>query len=217
MTIATFETDIRSACRAILAAMQKASVVSSGISFSGKVISRSTGSFLTDGFDEGDSITVAGAGTAANNGATRVTKVTALTLTTEKSFTTEAVGASVTITAGAPSEVAYEGRAYEPQIGVPYVAETIVPAFDEPSGIGQPAVQHHSLVLNLVLFYPAGRGTRPVSRMAGAILTAFRPGTSVSYGDSAGMVMRAERQSMQQDAGWLRLPVAITVDVFTDE
>lgn len=215
MTIATFETDIRAACRAKLAAMEKAALTSTGLSFSGKVITRASGSFLTDGFDEGDTLSVAGAATAANNGSTRITAVTALTLTTTKSFATEVAGASVTLTAKAP-EVAYEGRAYTPTPGVPYVSESIVPAFSEPSGIGQPAVQHHSLVVMLVLFYPANRGMRPVSRMAGAILTAFRPGTSISYGDSAGMVMRAERHPAQQDADWLRCPVAITVDVFTD-
>lgn len=215
MTVATVRSDIRAACRTLLATVEKASATSTGFAFSGATITRTTGSFLDDGFDEGDALTVAGAATAGNNGATRITAVTALVITTARTFTAGAAGPSITLTAKPPSERAWEGRKYAPTSGVPFIEEGLAPITSRPAGIG--GVQYHRLALNLVLVYPAGRGARAIERAAGAILKAFKPGTSISYGAAAGMVMQAEGRDAFEDGEWQRLPCVVTVDVNTEE
>ncbi|WP_148716491.1 phage tail tube protein [Chitinolyticbacter meiyuanensis] len=62
-----------------------------------KKISRSSGSWITDGFKLGDLINVAGAATAGNNGRAIVVGVTAADLTVDKVLVNESAGASVTV------------------------------------------------------------------------------------------------------------------------
>lgn len=62
-----------------------------------KVI-RTTGSFITDGFMVGDTVTLAGFATAGNNGETLVLAVSALELTVAKTLTTDVAAASRSVT-----------------------------------------------------------------------------------------------------------------------
>lgn len=64
-------------------------------------ITRSTGSFVTDGFVDGQTVVVSGFATPANNGTFLVATVTATTLTMDAAvtLTDEAAGATVSITA----------------------------------------------------------------------------------------------------------------------
>ena len=63
----------------------------------GRTITRGSGSFVTDLFEVGDIVVVAGAADAANNGTFTLAAVSALVLTINEDFTTAAADAGVTI------------------------------------------------------------------------------------------------------------------------
>lgn len=73
--------------------------ITAGATTGTNTVDRTTGSFLTDGFDAGDEITLAGFGTGANNGDTKIVSIApnGLTMVVEKALTTEADAAGVTI------------------------------------------------------------------------------------------------------------------------
>lgn len=64
----------------------------------GRTITRPSGSFVTDLFEVGDTVVVAGAADAANNGTFTLSAVSALVLTINEDFITAAADAGVTVT-----------------------------------------------------------------------------------------------------------------------
>jgi len=90
---------------AFASAATTGAVTTIGLNASTRTISRSTGSFITDGFKVGDIVRVSGFVATANNGKNlRITAVAALSMTFANdawlgTLTTEAAGATVTVAA----------------------------------------------------------------------------------------------------------------------
>ncbi|HEY6965902.1 MAG TPA: phage tail terminator-like protein [Burkholderiales bacterium] len=216
MSIETIHADLRAAWRTLVLAVVKAqSGALSNVGASGSVLSRASGSWITDGFGVGDEVMVAGFAAAQNNGRALVTAVTAADLTLDKALTTEAAGPAITVTAGLWQGRAWEGMPYAPTRGAPYVSETLRAISSQVRALGVGGTIAHTLLGTLVLFYPAGRGTLAVERMAGAIMKHLKPGTSLSYGTSAGVVTEASRAPLLQEPDWISCPVLITMAAHT--
>lgn len=221
MTSATIHTNLVSAIRERLIATVKATTGSvATLSVTGSVIARSSGSFVTDGFGQGDEIVVAGFTTGANNGRALITSMTATTLTVDKSFTTEAAGGSRTVIAGIPVGRAYEGEAFVPAggptLGQPYISDAYNVLPSEQVGIGSGGLEAHNMQAIFGLFYPVSCGRLAISRMAGLLRTRFRPGTPLFYGGESGILMAASVSGrVMSEPNWLSMTVTATVSART--
>lgn len=117
--------------------------------------------------------------------------------------------------AGIPTDIAWEGESKDAGFGGPFVREAFRPIFSDKRAIGPTGTIQHRCALNLNLFYPAGQGTLAIEAAAGALLDAFRPGTSLAYGASSGMVQKAERMGLGQAPDYLDCPIIITITAYT--
>lgn len=115
---------------------------------------------------------------------------------------------------GLPAQ-AWEGRAYQPVKGTPYVSESVRAISSEVRAIGLGGTIAHRITANFTFHYPAGKGTSPVETMAGNVMALFRPGTILSYGDDSAVVQQAERTSVSQEADWISITVIITAVGYT--
>lgn len=216
MGINTVHAELRSAWRSRLLTL---SLVATGaltnVSAGGTALTRASGSWIADGFTEGDEVMVAGFSLAANNGRALVKSATALVLTLEKTLSTEAAGASVTVSAGLWQGRAWEGMPYAPVRGAPYFSESMRAVSSQVRALGAGGTIAHAMRGALVLYYPAGRGTLSVERMAGAVMKHLKPGTSLVYGTSAGVVTEASRSPLLQEPDWISCPVIVSVAAHT--
>lgn len=97
----------------------------------------------------------------------------------------------------------------------PYINESFRPIYSQKRAVGPTGTVLHRCTFNLTLFYPAGKGTVDIEAMAGAILAAFAPGTSLVYGTAKGLVEQAERRGLGQSPDYLDCPVIITLSAYT--
>ena len=213
MSAATVHLDLRSAFRQRLLTLELASLTAMTLSASGSAISDS-GSGLAI-FAPGDEVEVTGFTEVTNNGVFMVRAAAAGSITLDRALTTEIAGNSVTIAALLPELRAWEGRGFSPIIGRPYLSETMLPIYSESRATGSAGTQAHKITESVVLYYPAGRGTMAIERMAGAILEHFKPGTPLSYGQASGVVQKAERRPLNAGADWISCPVNIDAVAYT--
>lgn len=133
------EFQMRSALRTKAMALSVAGTGSISLAASATGYTRTTGSFLTDGFAPGMEAIAAG---FANNGPVVITDVTALTLTAKRVIATtvnnvttyslaappvESAAGGRSLTVGLPSQRAYENKSFQPTIGIPWVREEFSP------------------------------------------------------------------------------------------
>lgn len=116
---------------------------------------------------------------------------------------------------GLPAQIAWEGRPFTPTIGQAFMRESFRPIYSQPRAIGVGGTIQHRMTGNLTLFYPAGKGTVEIEQAAGAILAAFAPGTSLTYGGASCVVLQAERAPLLQEADYIGCPVTITLQAYT--
>lgn len=215
MNIETVHLDVRAAWRQrLLTLLLATSGAISDVSVAGSAYTRASGSWITDGFAQGDEIMASGFGVSGNNGRAVIVTLTALVMTVDRVLTTESAGASVTIKAELPQGRKWEGVTYQPQVGVPYIDESVRPIADVTRSIGGQTVQH-VISLDARLNYPAGYGTLAVERMAGKILGLFKPGTPLVYGQNKGVVERVERKALIESPEWVACPVSLTATAYS--
>lgn len=116
--------------------------------------------------------------------------------------------------AGLPA-VSWEGREYRPIKGTPFIAESMTPVSSVVRALGLGGTIAHTITANFTLHFPAGKGTANVEALAGALLEHYRPGTTLAYGTSAGMVQQAERMPLIQEPDWLTCAVIVTIVAHT--
>jgi hypothetical protein len=204
--------NLRAAIRQHLLTVQKAATaVLTVVAVSGSTYTRQTGSFIADKFGVGDEVMAAGFTKSGNNGRSLITGLTATAMTVDRVLATEAAGASVQLIAGLPQGRAFQGWVYTPIVGQPYISERMLPISDRVVAVGSGAEQEHIVTGNFVLRYPANTGTLAAGKIAGAIRTHFKPGTSLVYGGTVGLVMQAELRPSYEDPEWLHQPVIVTV------
>ena len=111
-----------------------------------------------------------------------------------------------------PAAKAWEGRAFTPVVGTPYMRESLLPAGRTAASIGSVTVGHIDLV-QIDLFYPFGTELNAMKSMADVLADIhFRPGTPLAYGPSMAVVMKAERNKPLYSAEWAQSPVSLTLE-----
>jgi len=196
---------------------------------------RGAGSFVADGFAPGMEVTAAGFTTAANNGTSVVTAVTAAAIAVDaytvtpvatpagytvaaRTLAVEAVGLGRGLTVGVPALRAWENISFDPLAGKPWVEEDYVPGPAASVTVG-PLGDVETLPQYVVKFY--GRtdcGTSGLSRLAGAALNLFPPHTAMTL--ASGDVLRVrgdvapyKGQLVQTAPGYAVVPVTIPLRV----
>lgn len=171
---------IQLALRTKLLTLSAATTGSASLAATATGYSRSTGSFLTDGFAPGMEITGSGFTASANNAAKTLTAVAALTLTCA-GCSVEAAGTR-TIAAGLPAYRAWENVAYEPTAGVPYVTEAYLPGPMSRQTLGTYGELEAMPTYVVRVNVPENTGIGAASQYADALLTLFAPGTAMTVG-----------------------------------
>lgn len=216
MSAATIHPDLRAAFRERLLTVLKASTGTvTTIGAAGQTYTRSSGSFLADGFGIGDEVMVNGFTEASNNGRALIDELSATTMKVNRPLVSEAAGDAVQIKAGLWQGRAWEGFTFQPVVGQPYIAETMQPISSIKRTIGRKGTIEHRITGGLTLFYPNGRGTLAIERMAGVLLDHFEPGTPLISGASKAIVQQAEARGSYSDPDWLSRPVIITLLAYT--
>lgn len=117
--------------------------------------------------------------------------------------------------AGLPSGRAWEGVAFTPTPNQAWLRESLRPISSIPKALGVGGTIEHTLTYNISLFYPAGGGTLTIEQMAGAIVQAMMPGTSLVYGTTKGTILRSERSPLVIEPQWISVPLAVTANAYT--
>lgn len=185
---------------------------------------RSSGSFVSDGFVVGMEITAAGFGSAGNNGVKRVTKVQAGTLTVTSitgGNVTESAGSGRSLLAGLPLLRAWENIEFTPISGRPYVAEEWVPGgssvitWPEKTGI------FHEDGLSQWRFYGLPKvGVSALRATVTAFKKLFTPGTFFNLSDGTTVAVRGDTavkssHILPAEPGWVVCIVSIPWQTFT--
>lgn len=108
-------------------------------------------------------------------------------------------------------DVAWEGRAYQPVKGKPFITEQMRPISSIVRATGLGGVIAHTVTANFTLHFPPGKGTVEIDALAGALIELFRPGSTVSYNTASAVVQQAERMALLQEPDWINCPVVITL------
>jgi hypothetical protein len=192
---------------------------------------RTTGSFQADGFWPGMEVTVAG---FANNGPAVITAVSALTIDASRVIATTVNGVAMyslaappvegpaggrSLTAGLPSQRAWENVAFQPTAGVPWVEEHFIsgPFWQQASGpLGECVVEpQYALHVNL----PAETGLT-VRRYVNALRVLFAPRTAIPLAN--GDVLRVRWDTgpypgalQQGQPGFVVLPITFPLRLRT--
>lgn len=208
---ATIHTNLTSAFRQRLLTLSKATTGSTSLSALGSVVSRAAGSFVTDGFDVGDEVVLAGF-SSANNTRFCITALTSSDMTVDGTLVTDAASSGRTVVAGLPQGRAFEAdKLYRPTVGQPYVSDAYQFLPSEPIGIGSNGVEGHSLAAIFGLYYPDTTPRLAISKMAGLVRKLFRPGVALYYGGESGIVMASSLSGrIVAEPGWLSATVMAT-------
>lgn len=142
------ELSIQQALRTKLLTLSVATTGSVSLAATTTGYTRTTGSFVTDGFLPGMEITPAG---FANNSRAVITEVAALTITAKRIVATTANGATTyalgaltaesaaggrSLTVGLPLNRAWENDEFEPTAGIPWIREEYLPGPNSQITIG---------------------------------------------------------------------------------
>ena len=148
---------------------------------------RTTGSFLTDGFKAGLEITPTGFTGSGNNTVCVITAVTALTLSVNRTLVTEAAAAGKTITAALPAGFVTENIPYQPTAGTPFIEEQMLSGPVNAITVGPYAWLEHDPLYVLQVHAPENVGVGALNAYADEIISLFAPRTSLtlSTGDVA--------------------------------
>jgi hypothetical protein len=213
MTSATVHTNLVSALRAKLI-NDFVRVTTGSISMSvaaGKYV-RASGSFVTDGFKVGEEITAAGF-SAANNGTSIITAVTATEITVrDKTLVDEGASASRSIKVVIPAGRAWEVDEYTPTIGRPFIADAYEHLPSVQVGVGTGALESHDFQAIISVSMPKTSGRAPLTLMCGAIRAFLRPGVPLYYDGDSGIVMQASVGGrIIAEPDWITLIVTVNV------
>jgi len=106
------------------------------------------------------------------------------------------------------ANIAWENREYDPQKGVPWIRETLIPgierkvAYDELQTVG---------IVQYDLNWPLGDGTEEIEALVDTIKDAFAPNTTIA---NHALVYRTERLAGRADDKWYTIPIRLTYRAF---
>lgn len=141
---------------------------------------RSSGSFVADGFAVGMQVKPTGF-TQITPGV--ITEVTATLLRIDGGRTAQSAGANRSLMVGLPADVVYENITYTPKPAVPYVEAELVPQPSELLSLPAQGGTREDRGLYVVRWNGiAGTGALGLRRCADALLALFTPGTTFLAG-----------------------------------
>lgn len=208
----------RLAFRARAAQLVVATTGSATLAATATGYSRSSGSFITDGFERGMEVTPA-AFTQTDPGI--IDLVTASALTIRGGRTPQTSGAGRSLTVGLPALRAWENVKFEPTQGRPYVDEDLVmgggSVLTLPTRTGLTEQDGLSI---WTWFGLAGMGPESLDRAATALTKLFAPNTKFVLSDGSVIVVRGDvlphdGQITPVDGGWAYVQVSIPWRVTT--
>ncbi|MCL4715463.1 MAG: hypothetical protein KJZ75_11180 [Hyphomonadaceae bacterium] len=219
MSLATLHPNLRAAFRQkLLTLIDIDHSPGVSVSLASGVFTRASGSWLDAGFARGMEVQAIG---FTNNPRGVVTAVSALALTTTIAApASQTVGGGGQFVVGLPIGRAWEGETgFFPSDDAPYVAETVLPGPSRKTSVGGPngrgAVIEHKPSLVASFFYPKGRGTIAIERMTGAAMTAFLPGSALSYGADSARITDVQCSQNYDDGSRIGRAVTVSLLAFT--
>jgi hypothetical protein len=173
---------------------------------------RTTGSFITDGFEIGLEVQAAGFTAAGANGYATVKAVTALELTVHRTVGTSAAAPACSIVVGLPSRRAWENDISTPEIGHPYVEEQFIPGPSKQISVGPGGMVEYRPMYQLQVHVPANVGAVAMRRYASGLLAHFPPRLALPLVDGSVLRVRTDvgpfgGQLKQSKPGWVVAPV----------
>lgn len=173
-------TAAQAALRARVRTVQVVTTGATSLAATGSTYVRTSGSFVTDGFEIGMELTPDG---FTDTAVSVVTAVAALTLTVNRALGTEVAAGGRTLSVGMPSTEALENTGAEPEIDAPYWDEDYVPA--GPRLLSAPAnggTVEDAGAYVVKLYGVTGTGYAATRKLADALLLKFAPGTTIAVG-----------------------------------
>jgi hypothetical protein len=171
---------------------------------------RTTGSFVDDGFWPGMEITPAG---FSVNALRVITDVSALTITVSGAVTPEAVSGGRSLTAGLPSNRAWENKVFQPTAGVPWVREEFLPGPTAQVTLGEHGELEATPMYALSISVAANTGLT-AKRYVNALRVLFAPRTIIPLSTGDFLHVRADTgpyagQLQQSEPGFAVQPFTI--------
>jgi hypothetical protein len=175
---------------------------------------RTTGSFLDDGFWPGMEITPAG---FIANAPRVITDVSALVITVSGAVTPEAVAGGRALTVGLPSSRAWENKGFEPTPGVPWVREEFLPGPTTQVTLGPQGELESTPMYALHVHLPADSGLAP-KRYVQALRALFAPRTAIPLANGDVLRVRSDTgpypgQLQQSQPGFAVQPFTIPLRI----
>lgn len=138
-----------------------------------------------------------------------------MSITTVEADIRSAFRAALTAIPAMPDGRKWEGKTYQPVLGVPFIAESVRPIYSRVRGLGRGGNIEHRFLCIVNLNFPDGRGTAAIDALAGTIRDALSPAHTLVYNGTAAHILRAETGPLIEAPDWLTKPVMITVSTYT--
>lgn len=173
---------------------------------------RTSGSFLTDGFRVGMEVTPTGFTTTTP---AVVTAVTATTMTVDRARAVDAsVVAGRTLAVNLPASVAYLNVPHEPTAQTPWVEEQYLPGSAEQWSVTTTGQLEVLPQYALTFYLPTGSDVSAAFGYADAMLDHFAPGTPLTLADGTDLRVRARPAPYPSplqivDGAWAALTVTV--------
>lgn len=171
---------------------------------------RTTGSFLTDGFTNGMEVTPSGFTQTAVG---TVIAVSALSMTIDGGRTAQSAGAGRTLAVGLPSLRAWENVALNPTTNQPFIEENYLPGAGEQVTLGPLGEIEIDPSYVVKVYVPAQGGIGAARSYTDALFTLFAPRTSLSVtGHTVSVRTRPAPfagQLLQTESGFAVVPFTV--------
>ena len=103
----------------------------------------------------------------------------------------------------------YEGKAFEPQSGVPHALVRVVPADTDVASLGVGGFDEHVGFLEITVLYPLDDGTGNLLAKVDAARAYFVAGRRLTYQGLCVRIRRSTRSAILRDGGWLRVVISV--------
>ena len=178
---------------------------------------RSSGSFVTDGFRPGMELVPTGFTQTAVG---VITEVSALAMTIDGGRSAQTSGAGRTLTVGLPSLIGWNNRAITPIAGRPFLEEDFVPAGAQLKTLVKSGQVDYDGLYVLRWYGLADTGPEAIAACADAVLAAYPPGYAVTLSNGDPLRIRTDvapyRGAIQPgEPGWAVCTLTIPYRVST--
>ncbi len=212
----------RMAIRTALTAVAKAaSTLTRPAMLSNGLLTRASGSFLTDGVSAGDEVLLAGWAQPGNNGLCYVDSLSDLTLQLRlpegsvRVFATETAPGTVTLTAGLPVGQSDENTKYVPTLNQPWFRESYKRGPETRLTVGPRARVRLDGLYMLTIFYPGNTGTSGADGMSDAVRAILYPGVVLTYAGQTLTIVSCSAMGGTTEPEWLGVPMAVRFKAYT--